>query len=940
MKKIIFTLIAIATSVLSFAQTTLSAGPDQTICAPNSATLTATLVPQAPIAYAPDPYNVGTVVAGVNSDDIHSGIIPIGFNFCFMGNTYNQLVISSNNYVTFNTAVAGTYSPWSTIAVPNAGAPVNAIMGPWQDIHPGMGGTIRYALYGTAPYRHLTIIWSGIPMFSCTSLLYSSQLMLFETTGIIESHIENRPFCAWNNGNAVHALHNSNGTEADVVPGRNNTPWTIQNEGYRWTPQGLNPIINWYSNGILVGTGISITVSPTIDTEYICQIDNSGGAVCGTGVISDTVNVFVSSPVISVTSQNADCLTGIGGSMAATVVGAATPYNFSWNTIPVTTTAAAANVSPGNYTVTLTDANGCVAQGSVVITQQGTLVTSIVSATDLLCNNMPTGNLEVVATGSSAPYIYTLNNDTSYIGVFSNLLAGTYDVVIFDAIGCSATQQVILAGPSNPLSITQTSHIDASCFGLNDGAVSFTASGGTAPYNFSSGITNSATGNFTNLVAGNYLFSVSDANGCYVTFADIILQTAPFSASITSMSNVVCNGQGNGSATVTVFGGVGPYFYNWNSVPAQNNPAATNLNAGVYTVSVSDNNGCSTNATVQIFEPNPILIAANNDLFICETFDTTLIAYASGGFGTLNYNWMPGNYNNDTLVVSPSITTIYTVTITDAMGCMSSEPVEVSVFGSPEPIISTSAINGCPIFCPTFTDLTLDPAGSLNIQREWNFGDGEIATGNSILLDHCYKNAGIYGVTLTVITDKGCKKTVIWDNYIEVFPNPIAQFNASPVVTDIMNPSISFTNLSSGAINFLWNFGDNDSLFVGVNPNHTYSDTGSFIVSLIVSTDNNCIDSIKSTVVVNPSYRFFIPSSFTPNGDGLNDLFEIRGSYIQACNLEIFDRWGKPFYNKSGASGVSWDGSNAPQGVYVYKIKMKDTQNKDHEYIGQLTVLR
>jgi len=196
MKKIIFTLIAIATSVLSFAQTTLSAGPDQTICAPNSATLTATLVPQAPIAYAPDPYNVGTVVAGVNSDDIHSGIIPIGFNFCFMGNTYNQLVISSNNYVTFNTAVAGTYSPWSTIAVPNAGAPVNAIMGPWQDIHPGMGGTIRYALYGTAPYRHLTIIWSGIPMFSCTSLLYSSQLMLFETTGIIESHIENRPFCA------------------------------------------------------------------------------------------------------------------------------------------------------------------------------------------------------------------------------------------------------------------------------------------------------------------------------------------------------------------------------------------------------------------------------------------------------------------------------------------------------------------------------------------------------------------------------------------------------------------------------------------------------------------------------------------------------------------------------------------------------------------------
>jgi gliding motility-associated-like protein len=941
MKKAIFTLFVLVSAFDAFSQATLSAGPDQTICAPNSATLTATIIPQAPIAYAPDSYTTGTVVSGVSTDDVHSGVIPIGFDFCFMGNTYNQLVISTNNYITFNTAVAGSYSPWSTIAVPNAGAPVNAIMGPWQDIHPGMGGTIRYAVYGTAPYRHLTISWYQIPMFSCTSLIYSSQLQLYETTGIIESHIANRPLCStWNSGNAVHALHNSNGTVADIVPGRNNTPWTISNEGYRWTPQGLNPTINWYSNGVLIGTGLSITVTPNVDTEYICQIDNSAGAVCGTGIVSDTVKVFVSSPVVSVTSQNADCLTGVGGSMSATVVGAANPYNFVWNTVPPTNAATANNVSPGNYTVTLTDANGCVSTGNVVITQQGTLVTSIVSTTDLLCNSVPTGNLEVVATGSSAPYVYTLLGDTSYTGIFSNLLAGTYDVVIFDAIGCSATQQVTLTGPANPLTITQTSHIDASCYGFNDGSVSFTASGGTAPYSYSSGITYSATGIFNNLTAGSYLFSVSDANGCYVTFPDVIQQTAPFTATITAMSDVVCHGQGNGSATVTVNGGVGPYFYMWNSMPPQNTATATNLTAGLYTVSVSDNFGCIATASVQIIEPDSIALTANNDLFICQTFDTTLIAYASGGSGTINFNWTPGNLLNDSIVVSPSITTVYTVTVTDAHGCTKSEDVEVMVFGSPDPIISKSASNGCPIFCPTFTDLTLDPPGSLNILREWDFGDGEVATGNNVLQNHCYKVPGVFDVTLTVITDKGCKKTVIWDDYIEVYPNPVAEFVANPIQTDIMNPNITFTNLSSGASNFIWNFGDNDSLFTSANPNHTYSDTGTFMVNLIVSTGNNCIDSISSTVVITPYYRCFIPSSFTPNGDGLNDLFEIKGNYISTCNLEIYDRWGKPFYSRAGASGVSWDGANAPQGVYVYKLKLKDTQNKDYEYIGELTVLR
>jgi gliding motility-associated-like protein len=757
-------------------------------------------------------------------------------------------------------------------------------------------------------------------------------------------------------------VQNANGTLAAVVPGRNaGTQWSTTLEGMRFSPAGANytisnipfqpifmgvaanSVITWsIAGGANIGTGANVTVNPTQNTYYVASVASvtcGGTAQSSSFTYTDTVFVMISNPVVTTSAQNADCLTGQGGIIGATVTGAVAPFNFVWNTLPPTNSDTAYNVPVGTWTVTLTDANNCTATGTATVTQQGSLNTAIVSTIDLLCHGVPTGNLEVIGSGSTPPYIYILGNDTSYNGIFSNLYAGIHDVTIKDSIGCASVQQVLLNEPAMPLSINQTMHTNVSCFGSNDGAATFTAAGGTPPYYFSSGVTFSATGNFPNLVANPYIFSVSDVNGCYVTFEDTITQPDPLTVAIPSYSYVTCYGQANGTATADGVGGVGPYFYNWNSNPVQNNAIATNLTAGNYTVTMSDNNGCTATNNVNIIEPDTLVLIANEDLFICQGFDTTLIAHAAGGFGTLTYNWMPDNINNDSILVMPSSTTIYTVTVTDSLGCVVSEPVEVTVFGTPEPQINISASKGCQIFCPTLTDLTPFPMGSITAQREWSFGDGEVAQADSII-DHCYKNAGNFAVTLTIITDKGCRKTVTWEDFIEVHPNPEADFNADPTATDILSPSINFTNLSSGADFYAWNFGDSDSLFTETNLHHTYSDTGVFNVRMVATTNHNCIDSIKSTVVIMPYYTFYIPSSFTPNGDGLNDLFEIQGSYIQACNLEIYDRWGKPFYNRSGTYGVSWDGANAPQGVYVYKIKMKDTQNKDYEYIGQLTVLR
>jgi hypothetical protein len=194
---------------------------------------------QSAIAYAPENYNTGTNV--VFPDDEFSALLPIGFNFCYMGTTYTDFVISSNGFITFNTACALQYSTYVTQAVPAASVPSvnNSILLCWQDIDPGVSGTIRYRLMGTAPNRRLIVIFDQIAMFSstCNSLTFSGQIKLFETTNVIELHIGTKTICpSWNSGNAVQGIVETTGAWATTVAGRNNTNWTTSNDAFRYAP--------------------------------------------------------------------------------------------------------------------------------------------------------------------------------------------------------------------------------------------------------------------------------------------------------------------------------------------------------------------------------------------------------------------------------------------------------------------------------------------------------------------------------------------------------------------------------------------------------------------------------------------------------------------------------------------------------------------------------
>lgn len=284
-------------------QQIINAGPNQNLSTCGaSTTLNATFTQTqpttaytySPIAYNPDPYNQGTLVPLID-EEITQIPIDIGFSFCYQGTTYNSIYICSNNWVGFSPNQTPT---WLTVSVPDASgaAPQNAILAPWQDINPVLGGEVRYAVYGTAPFRRFVVSYLNIPMYICTGDLYTSQIKIYETTNIIETHIANKPLCTnWNGGNAVHGLINADGTQATVVAGRNNTQWTTSNEGMCFKPSTGNAALTNYTfewideNNTVLSTNPSFTVTPLTNTNYIARITYN----CPAAVYTDTVRVII-----------------------------------------------------------------------------------------------------------------------------------------------------------------------------------------------------------------------------------------------------------------------------------------------------------------------------------------------------------------------------------------------------------------------------------------------------------------------------------------------------------------------------------------------------------------------------------------------------------------------------------------------------------------------
>lgn len=791
----------------------------------------------------------GTQVNGLTDDNVQ-GPFNIGFNFCFYGNNYNQFYVCSNNWMGFSGGQTGT---WQTAPIPSVAntVPKNCIMAPWQDINPGLGGTVRWKLIGTAPNRMLTVSWCQIPMFSCTGLLYSSQIIIHETTNIIETHILNRPLCLnWNNGNATHGLHNANGTQATVVPGRNNTAWTAANDGKRFIPNGpgtgcgqttsyiiedipYNPQygnppgpITWFEMPDLttpIGTGNSITVTPTnATTIYRASQNPNGIAPFGEATVNwdiQNVNFLV---------DDFDCFGSPTGASISASVANFGPWSYVWTDISGVPVSSQNNVNgpgvyvppnEGSYIVTVTDNLGCTHTDTATIVEPDLLQIQLTSLDSMLCFGDNQANFSVLASGGTPPYNYTSN--PPLLGANGNFVSnagGNFEVTVTDANNCTSAINVSVYQEQVPFTILVDTIQQIPCFGLNNGQIIIIPVGGLAPYSFTvaqNPALNNSSGQFINLPPGQYTITCSDSYGCsYVVEATISQPANPLSANIISQTPVRCFGEGNGRIIIAAQGGTPPYQFGNSVNTLFTNPAIfDDLFAGPDQFLVVDANGCNVTVPYVMTQPNQELtVSINNfqNVLCLPTIDGSISLTVSGGTPYIDniyrHALLMQQPNLDYDTVEVNFTGVfgnlnsgaYYIIISDAAGC--TQTVVFDITAPTHPL-------GLNVVIHTDNICYGGNIGRLFFEATGGTPSYQYLVNSSVVTNNDVNNLIAGSYLLTVIDSNGCQK----DTIVPILEPPFYQ--------------LQFVNIDS-----VYCFGDCNGTVqvnaIGGTPNYTYQING------------------------------------------------------------------------------------------------------------------
>lgn len=801
----------------------------------------------------PFPYTAGVPFL-VNQDDIFSDTIDLPFNFCFFGNTYNKIIVGANGIISFNINNADRINHWQIQGpLPDNYWPDerNCIMAPWQDVDPTNMGQTFYQIIGTYPCRMFEVSWYQVPYYGdsnsttppppvCSPMFATQQVVIYETSNVIEIYIQNKGAClGWNNGLAIEGIQNDSATVAYTVPGRNATVWTAQNDAWRFTPAG-NPSYSlaWFDNSVPISTADSVQVCTPVTHSYAAQaiytncdnttitvtdtivvrisdlsaqIDSFAPPLCsgtstgrvyasfstGTGpgvssygwtpgganqtslinipagtyvfsvtdsanhTISDTI-ILVDYPQLLVNVPDSvaySCNAGnILGALTAYPTGGDTTggnYSFTWSNTLASQTIS--GLPGGSYSVTVSDINGCTASDSgLVIPIFAIPAFNPPVIKNVSCSGGTDGSIIVSLNQSTPPITYSWsggflpNNDT-----VTGLSQGIYLVTAIDANGCSATASDTINQPL-PLSIVNPVITQATC--LSGGTICVTVSGGSGipTYSWSNG---DSVNCIDSLVGSSYSLTVTDQNLCATSATYPISAPPQVSFGTPSIVNVSCNESNNGRVTASAIGGTGPITYAWNNLAS--GPIDSNLTAGIYSVTITDINGCSASVNYRVNEP-PLLAIDSSILTVgsCRV-GGSITVYASGGTAPLIYSWSNGQSGNPQTGLAPGS---YTLTITDQNLCSITDLYSVSSTAVPVGFRTPAIMNVSCFGDSTGSIAATDSGGTGPITFHWNYQNDTTATISSV-------PAGSYSVTIT--DTAGCSATTTYtvSQPIQIIPN-------------------------------------------------------------------------------------------------------------------------------------------------------------------------
>ncbi|MBN4051201.1 hypothetical protein JYU16_00140 [bacterium AH-315-M05] len=407
--------------------------------------------------------------------------------------------------------------------------------------------------------------------------------------------------------------------------------------------------------------------------------------------VQKTDSVIVTEPpllTISISGNNINCNGSCDGDATVSASGGTTPYTYSWNDPSSQTTATATGLCAGTYTVTVADANGCSVSDSIVITEPASPITTSISGNDAICSGICDGNATVAASGGTGAYTYLWDDPASQTtDTATGLCAGTYIVTVTDANNCS-TADTITLGEAITL-VLSTSSTGATCGNAN-GDASVSVSGGSSPYTYSwNDPALQTTATATGLIAGTYTVTVTDSNSCAATASVLVNDISGPDASILSSNNVSCNGDCDGSANVSVSGGTSPFTYLWDDPASQTTFNATGLCAGTYSITVTDSNGCTGSDSVTITESSLFTASSFGIGTSCNgTCNGSASVALSGGTSPFTYQWDDPSFQTTETATGLCAGT-YTVTVTDANGCITSDSISI---GEPAPVSLTTSI--------------------------------------------------------------------------------------------------------------------------------------------------------------------------------------------------------------------------------------------------------
>ena len=636
----------------------------------------------------------------------------------------------------------------------------------------------------------------------------------------------------------------------------------------------------------------------------------SDAAGCAT-----TASIVISEPALALgvivdRTQEFACFGDNTGFANAIPSGGVAPYTYLWSN--GARTRQINNLSAGNYTVSVTDANGCLVQQSFSIQQPAKPVSvSAKGGLQLSCAGDGNGAIELNVEGGTSPYTY-LWSTGSTASKIENLTAGDYTVRVSDAKGC-ITEKVFSVEEPSPLVIADARVNESQCFDDRNGSISLDVSGGVFPYTYqwSNGAT---TKNLVGITAGTFTVEITDANGCSVQGVYTLSTPERFIAA-PSISEISCVGANDASISLNIEGGIDPVSIQWNT--GANSEVITDLAPGQYNVLITDKKGCTIQKLFNIIEPLPLTLDAYiEDAARCNDPKSGRInVIVSGGREPYSYRWNNGETGSELVDVLPGT---YVVTVSDRYGC---EVQGTYIVQQPEPLrIGLTSVRevDCENRIAGVRVKANVTGGFGNYTYNWSLGS---SSNNEIFLTQPGR------LNLEILDDRGCVQSKAIDISIPEFGEAEFSYNAESLkeLGDLAaNDPVNFYDESVGnIIDWDWDFGDGfDS--DEIDPIHTYDAPGTYTVTLITTDDIGCTSSKTTVLEITEGYRIMAPTAFSPNGDGNNDYFRPRFLGLTTIQFSVFNTWGELVFSTSDLETKGWDGIvkglPAENGNYVYKI--------------------